>query len=235
MDRKVDSTVEIAMQQLMETHVPMRDAAEEAIDRMAEGRSPMQALFEAMLNAAMLIERERHLEARPHERAEGCQGYDEALDLIQPRRAAPGPARMGGGRPCLRRIQRRRRPPRLGLSLRHDQNGVRVLRDLQGAGVRGTAALQGRVRLHLRQMGGGDPAGRRRPSRPLEAGGEGDAAAGLIDEYRLRQNNAHPVLLRQMKNYETSCPLLMGTTASASLNVLSATLLTRLVNSAPFE
>ena len=75
MDRKVDSAVEIAMQQLMETHVPMRDAAEEAIDRMAEGKSPMQAIFEAMLNAAMLIERERHLEAGPHERAEGRQGY----------------------------------------------------------------------------------------------------------------------------------------------------------------
>ena len=50
-------------------------AAEEAIDRMAEGMSPMQALFEAMLNAAMLLERERHLEARPHERTEGRQGY----------------------------------------------------------------------------------------------------------------------------------------------------------------
>ena len=75
MDRKIDSAIDIAMQQLMETHAPMRDAAEEAIDRMAEGKSPMQALFEAMLNAAMLIERERYLKAGPHERAEGRQGY----------------------------------------------------------------------------------------------------------------------------------------------------------------
>ena len=56
MGRKVNSAVEIAMQQLMETHVPKRDATKEAIDRMAEGKSPMQVLFEAMLNAAMLIE-----------------------------------------------------------------------------------------------------------------------------------------------------------------------------------
>ena len=82
MDRKVDGAVEITMQQLMETHVPLRDAAEEVIDRMAEGKSPMQALFEAMLNAIMPIERERHLEACPHERAGGRQRY-----------ANPGPAR----------------------------------------------------------------------------------------------------------------------------------------------
>ena len=35
MDRKIGSAIEIAMQQLMETHAPMRDAAEEANDRMA--------------------------------------------------------------------------------------------------------------------------------------------------------------------------------------------------------
>lgn len=75
MYRKPDSAIEIAMQQLMETQGPMRDATEEAIDRMAEGKSPMQALFEAMLNAAMRLERERYLEAGPHERAEGRQGY----------------------------------------------------------------------------------------------------------------------------------------------------------------
>ena len=75
MDRKINSAIEIAMQQLMETNAPMRDAAEEANARMAEGKSPMQALFGAMLNAAMLIERERYLEAGPHERAEGRQGY----------------------------------------------------------------------------------------------------------------------------------------------------------------
>ena len=58
----------------------MRDAAEEAIDLMAQGISPMQALFGAMLNPAMLIERERHLEARPHERAEGRQHHANGFE-----------------------------------------------------------------------------------------------------------------------------------------------------------
>ena len=52
----------------------MRDAIEAILDG-PEGISPMQALLGAAINAAMLIERERHIEARPHERAEGRQGY----------------------------------------------------------------------------------------------------------------------------------------------------------------
>ena len=72
MDRKPDSAIEIAMQQLMERDAPTENAVEDAVDLMAgpEGTSPTQALLGAMLSAAMLIERERHLGADPHERAE---------------------------------------------------------------------------------------------------------------------------------------------------------------------
>ena len=65
MDRKDSSALEAVMQQPME-----RDAIEATLDG-PEGMSPMQALLGAVIDAAMLIERERHLEARPHECAAG--------------------------------------------------------------------------------------------------------------------------------------------------------------------
>lgn len=73
MDRENNSAFEAVKQQLMERDAPMRDAIEATLDG-PEGMSPMQALLGAVINAAMLIERERHTEARPHERAEGRQG-----------------------------------------------------------------------------------------------------------------------------------------------------------------
>ena len=107
MDRKVDGAAEIAMQQLMETHVPIRDVAEEAIDRMAEGKSPMQALFEAMLNAIMPIERERHLEACPHERASATPtrgGHDLIRQVKRGSQAKRWKMRVRRERVCSQRI-----------------------------------------------------------------------------------------------------------------------------------
>lgn len=82
MVRKVDGAIEIALQQLIETGNPMRDASEEAIDLIAgpDGVSLMQALLEEIFSTATLVERERHLEVWPHKRL-GCQDYAHGYPL----------------------------------------------------------------------------------------------------------------------------------------------------------
>ena len=77
MNGKIDDAVEMVMQQLIGKGAAMGDVIKEAVGKGSGSGDPqpMKAFIEAVFNVIMLLERERHLEAGPHERTEARKGY----------------------------------------------------------------------------------------------------------------------------------------------------------------
>ena len=76
MSGRIYGAVEMVMQQ-MAGKGAMGEIIEDADGEgsVPDGPQPMKAFLEEVFNVIMLLERERHLEARPHERTEARQGY----------------------------------------------------------------------------------------------------------------------------------------------------------------
>ena len=76
MSGRIDGAIEKVMQQ-MAGKGAMGEIIEDADGEgsVPDGPQPMKAFLEEVFNVIMLLERERHLEAGPHERTEARQGY----------------------------------------------------------------------------------------------------------------------------------------------------------------